>query len=77
MNSGIMIPALASLALFVGNPAFAQLPRDAIHSGQVQKVISGVQSASLSNAKVDCRRYYNYHARSRCRETYGKPDPRN
>jgi hypothetical protein len=77
MNSRIMIPAIASLALFAGNPAFAQFPRDAIHSGQVQKVISGVSSASLSTAKVDCRKYYNYHARARCREIYGKPDPRN
>ncbi|SDR59075.1 hypothetical protein SAMN05444161_7001 [Rhizobiales bacterium GAS191] len=78
MNTRIVIPAITSLALFVGNPAFALVPAGgAIHSGQIEKTISGVVPASLSKTKVDCRQYYNYHARSRCRQVHGKPDPVN
>ena len=70
MNTRILIPAIASLALLAGGPALALAPIGATDGLRIEKA-----TPILALASVDCRKYLNYHARSRCREIYGIPDP--
>jgi hypothetical protein len=70
MNTRIVIPAIASLALLAGGPALALAPIGATDGLRIEKA-----TPILALASVDCRKYLNYHARSRCREIYGIPDP--
>ncbi|SEF09744.1 hypothetical protein SAMN05444161_8316 [Rhizobiales bacterium GAS191] len=78
MNTRILITAIASLALFAGTPAFALASATgAINGPHVENATPGIVLASVSKGKAHCRGYYNYHARSRCRQIHGIPDHEN
>jgi hypothetical protein len=76
MNMRIVTPVIASLALFASNPASALgSAGDGMNSSQIETATIGVMPGPPYKAKYPCRRYANYHARSRCRQIRGIPDP--
>ena len=77
MNTRILIPAIASLALLAAGPALALAPAGAIDGLRIEKATPVVALASVVQRKAHCRKYANYHDRSRCREIHGIPDIRN
>jgi hypothetical protein len=74
MNTRILFPAIASLALLAGGPALALPPAGAIDGVRIERATPVVALASAVQRKAHCRKYANYHERSRCREIHGIPD---
>jgi hypothetical protein len=74
MKTHIILPAIASLALFAANPVWASTSAgNAPQGGAKVENSTGVVFAQLSPARYECREFANYHARQYCYDINGLP----
>jgi hypothetical protein len=75
MKMHIIIPAIASLALFAANPASALTQTaNPLQGATLAEPTDGIVFA-VSKDGYDCRAYANRWARLRCDEINGQPAP--
>jgi hypothetical protein len=71
MKTLVIIPALASLALLVANPASALTPASNALGAGIEESAGGIVIKAMSAARYHCRTYRSRHAQARCYQKHG------